>query len=197
MRNYYIRYDPEAGINYLYLFMLYGIADYDKTKRRYEVITYNSVKQLAAKLQESYGDRAFSYATLSRLLNNTAYSDYFTVEGKAIKLNNNFSNSTNTEKAPFVVITSEEADFLIEQHDSLLAAYYCYLKYYCGLAAKGGFKQDFTARQFLLSVGLSADNHNNLSRISSYNTLLVNAGLVQIDKYRDSNGNERNIYTLP
>ena len=197
MRNYFIRYDPAADVNYLFLFMLYGIADYDKMKRRYDKIHYNSKKDLAAKLKLAYGDKAFSYSTLNRILSNDNYKAYLAVDKDTITINNNFSNISRQEKEPFIVITSKEADFLVQQNDKLLATYYCYLKYYCGLAAKAGFKQDATAKQFLLSVGLSADNHNNLSRISSYNTLLSNEGFIKIDKYRDENGNERNIYTMP
>ena len=196
MRNYFISYNLSDNINYLYLFMLYGIAEYDKTKRRYETITFNSKKDLAEKIKNAYGEKAFSYATLNRILSAPNYSNYFSIKGNTLTLNNDFTNRTKSAQKPFVIITSVEADFLLRQNDKLLASYYCYLKHYCGLSSKAGIKQDSTAKQFLLSVGLSADNHNNLSRISSYNTLLVNEGLIKIDKFRDQNGNERNNYFI-
>ena len=197
MRNYFISYNPSDKINYIYLFMLYGIAEYDKTKRRYERITFSSKKELAATIKSIYGDCAFSYATLNRILNNPIYRKYFTIDTNSLILNNNYTNSTKAELSPFIVVNSEVANFLIRQGDKLLASYYCYLKYYCGLASKAGSKQDSTAKQFLLSVGLSADNHNTLTKISSYHTLRTKEGLLTIKKYRDQNGHERNVYSIP
>ena len=182
MRNYFLRYNPSAKVNYLYLFMLYGIAEYDKKRGLYNKVSFNTKKELAARLKNAYGESAFSYATLTRLLKNSEYNNYFSLQGNTITLNNNFSNITKKNNEPFIIVTNKEADFLIKQQDSLLAAYYCYIKYYCGKAAHAGIKQDFTAKQFLLSVGLSAENHNNLSRISSYNTLLSREGLIKIAK---------------
>lgn len=196
MRNYFIRYNPKANINYLYLFMLYGIAEYDKVERRYNTIHYNTKKELAAKIAATYGKSAMSLSTISRLMNNTAYNDYYTIGYNKIILNNNFTNYNGMKHTPFIVITDDEAKFFIEQRDKLLARYYCYLKYYCSYAQLSGSIQDFTAKQFLDTIGLSLDNHNNLSKISGYNTLLVNNGYIKIEKYRDKYGYERNKYTI-
>lgn len=197
MRNYFIRYRPEAKINYLYLFQLYGIANYDKLSRTYNTITYNTKKELAEKLTATYEKNALSYTTLTRLLNNDDYKDYFTIGYNKITLNNNFGNHSDNNHTPFIVITDKTADFFIKQKDNKLARYYCYIKYYCSLSSKTGELQDFTAKQYLSAIGLSYTNHNNLSMISRYNTLLVNEGLIQIRKYRDKYGYERNIYSIP
>ena len=196
MRNYFIRYSPEAKINYLYLFMLYGLADYNKDTRTYSTITFDTKKELAERLTATYKKYAFSYATLTRIIANDDYNSYFTVDSNKIILNNRFSRYVNTDNQPFVIITSDEANFLIKSKDNLLAKYYCYLKYYCGLTATAGKIQDFTAKQFLSSIGLSTNNHDNLNKISKYNSLLVEQGYIKIEKYRDKLGHERNIYTI-
>lgn len=197
MRNYFIRYDPRDQVNYLYIFMLYGLAEHNKYSKRYDTIPYESKRELAARIKDKYGKKAFSCATLGRILYSMEYTKFIKDAPQGyIYLNNEFSNRGNIDKQPFVIITDKEADFLIEQGDKQLAAYYCYLKYYCGLAAKAGVVQDFTAKQYLRAIGLSVDNHNNLSRISSYNTLLASAGFIHIKKFRDNQGNERNVYSL-
>ena len=162
----------------------------------YNTIRYNTQKELAAKLAATYNKSAMSSSTLSRLLKDKEYSDYFTIGYNEIILNNNFSKTTGKQHTPFITITDKEANFFIKQGDKLLAKYYCYLCYYCRLAKKSGLIQDFTAKQFLATVGLSPDNHNNLSKISRYNTLLVNNGYIKIEKYRDKYGYERNKYTI-
>lgn len=199
MRNYFIKYNPRDRVNYIYLFMLYGIAEYNKKTMTYNIITYNTKKELAAKINNTYNKdngEALSYSTLVRVLNNAVYNDYFTVQDNSIILNNSFSKYSKNSEIPFVILTNKEADFLIQNKDNLLARYYIYLKYYCGLAAKAGTIQNFTAKQFLSSIGMSVDNHNNLSKISSYNNLLSSSGFIEINKYRDKNGNERNSYKL-
>lgn len=196
MRNYFIRYNPEANINYIYLFMLYGISEYDKSSWSYKYITFTTKQQISNRLKDKYKDKALSYSTLTRIMTNKEYNNYFTVDSNRIILNNCFTNNANTDKVPFIILTDKEADFFIKQGDNKLARYYCYIKYYYGLLKKSKKKLDFTAKQFLSSIGLSANNHNNLSIISSYNRLLVNNGFIKIDKYKDQSGYERNIYTI-
>lgn len=197
MRNYFIRYDPEAKVNLNYILMLYGIAEHNSYSKRYDCIPYTTKKELAAKLKDVYGDKAMSYSTLWRLLYTIEYTKYIEDQGNMLYLHNNFANRANTEKQPFIILTDKEADFLIDKGDRLLTSYYCYIKYYCKLAEYAGRTQDFTAKQFLQAVGLSTNNHNNLSKISSYNTLLTNEGLIKITKFRDQLGRERNVYSLP
>ena len=107
MRNYFIRYDPTAKVNYLYLFMLYGIAQYDKAVRRYNKIPFNTKKELAAKVKAAYGEYAFSYSTLMRLLKDPCYNSYFSLNENIITLNNNFSNTTKSSNEPFIIITDK------------------------------------------------------------------------------------------
>lgn len=195
-RNYFIKYNPQARINYLYIFMLYGVSQYSAERRKYDTIYYRSIKDLANTIKEKYEDNALSYSTLTRIIKDVSYSDYFHIDDHFVILHNDFNKYGKQASTPFIIIDSQEADKLIEQGDSLLASYYCYLKYYCGLASKIGRVQDFTARQFLSTVGLSSDNHNNLSRVSQYNRILTELGMIKIDKYRDINGYERNIYSI-
>ena len=68
------------------------------------------------------------------------------------------------------------------------------LKYYCSLAKKSGTKQDFTAKQFLSTIGYSTKSQSQLDKISSYNTKLKEQGLITITTYRDELGRTRNIY---
>lgn len=198
MRNYFIKFDPKAQINYLYLFQLYGIAEHSIYTKSYDIIPYRTIKELAERLKAAYGKYAMSYSTLRRILYSIEYTNYFRDNGLGyIKLNNEFSNRVNTEKEPFIIITDKEANFLISQKKKELASYFCYIKYYCGFSAKAGKKQDFTIKQYLQTIGKSVDNHNNISTISGYNTLLSREGYIKIEKYRDDLGNERNIYTVP
>ena len=195
MRNYFILYKNTKEINYLFLFMLYGIAEYNTKERIYNYISFTSYNDLYRKLQDTYTNKCYSYSTLIRYIQNHIYDDYYIYNNKSIKLKNNFCISSNNNK-PFIIISNKDADYLIEMNDTLLASYYCYLKYYCGLASKAKIEQNFTIKQFLVSVGLSPNNHNNYSKISRYNTLLVNDKKIQIKKYRDDLGFERNIYTM-
>lgn len=196
MKNYFIRYDPKAKVNYLYLFMLYGIAGYNPENRTFDSIYYRSIRDLSRTIQNKYGEEGFSYSTLKRILQDPNYKEYFHYGGHFVTLHNSFSNSKRTDNTSFIIISNKEADKLIELGDSSLASYYCYLKYYCGLATKIGKPQDFTAKQYLNAVGLSVDNHNNYSKVSSYNTILSNANMIKIDKFRDDMGNERNRYSI-
>ncbi len=86
MRNYFIRYYPTADINYLYLFMLYGIAEYNVSRKCYDTISYSSIKQLSNRITDVYKDKAFSYSTLRRILQDTNYANYITVYNNKIML---------------------------------------------------------------------------------------------------------------
>ena len=78
----------------------------------------------------------------------------------------------------------------------MLSTYYCYLKYNCGLSKVAGCRASFTAKQFLSAIGLSPNNNDNISKVSKYNTILVNEKMIQIQKYRDIFGHERNYYSI-
>lgn len=83
--------------------------------------------------------------------------------------------------------------FLIQKDDNLLSKYYLYLVYYCGIAKNK--KTDSTAKQILEKIGYSSSG-NNKTKLSSYNKILSSTGLIQIEKYKDSSGYWRNLYTI-
>ena len=83
--------------------------------------------------------------------------------------------------------------FLIQKNDNLLSKYYLYLVYYCGIAKNQ--QTDSTAKQILEKIGYS-NSGNNLTKLSSYNKILSSIGLVQIEKYKDSRGYWRNLYSI-
>ena len=196
-RNYFIKFNPKAKINYRYIFMLHGIAHYNLNTRRYDTIYYRSINDLAQILKKRNEKNAPSYSTLNRLINDQNYTDYFSLEyNHFVRLKNNFSKYSKKEDETFVIISDKEADALIDQQEKLIYTYYCYIKYYCGLAQKLNRSQDFTAKQFLSAAGLSTDNHDNLTRVSKYNQILVDKGLIKIDKYRDLYGHERNLFSI-
>lgn len=182
---YFIRFDTSADINYIYLFSFYSIASYNKATARYDTILYSSISQLSKSLN-------ISTATLNRVLNNTEYSNYFSIDkqSKIIRLKNNFQKGVNI---PFVCLSSAEVSYLLSMKDNLLCKYYIYIKYYCGYNSN---KQDFTAKQFLTAYGYSTSNNDYITKVSSYNGLLLERGFIDIERYTDQHGHSRNIYRL-
>lgn len=197
MRLYFIKYQDKADINYLYLFMLYGLAENDRFLKRNSFISFTSLKDLSNRIDDKYGKYTFSYSTLRRILKNPDYSFYFTVHNNFIELHNYVIDTETNRVIPFITISSADADYLIKKEDALLANYFCYLKFYCGLAESRHLKQDFTIKQYLSTTGLSTHNNTYISKIASYNQLLVKDGYLNITKYRDSLGHWRNIYSMP
>ena len=185
-KHYYFRFKPSAKVNYLYLFDLAELADYTKATGAFDTIHYPSTAKLADRF-------TFSKQTLDRLLSNGEYADFLSVdkENKTITLKNSF---TKGNKTPFVCLTDKEVAFLRQQNDNLLCKYYIYMKYYCGLATGN---QDFTTKQFLTACGYSVTSSSYIQKVSAYNKLLQEQGLIQITKYRDELGHTRNIYKLP
>ena len=49
-KKYYLPYKPTAKINYLYLFALADLAEYNPTEKVYDTINYTSDEQLAGLL---------------------------------------------------------------------------------------------------------------------------------------------------
>lgn len=134
-RNYFIKFNPKAKVNYRYIFMLHGVAKYNVNTRRFDSIYYRSIKDLSDILKTRYGDNAPSYSTINRIVHDKDYSDYFDIEyNHFIKLKNNFNRYSKKEDETFVIISDKEADTLIDQKDKLIYIYYCYIKHYCGLA---------------------------------------------------------------
>lgn len=187
MKIYYLHFKPKADVNYMHLFSLYDLADYNPATKAYDTINYTSIPKLAALLP-------YSNSTLNRILANDEYKDFLTIDKdkRVITLNSSVIKGSNNNC--FVRLTNKEIAYLRQEEDNLLCKYYIYLKYYCSLAEKAGTKQDFTAKQFLSAIGYSTNSQSQLDKISSYNKKLKEKGLIIITTYRDELGHTRNIY---
>lgn len=182
---YYLRFRPNANIDYLYLLAFYDLAEYNEERKVFDTIRYPSVRVLAESLN-------ISTATVNRMFSNPAYAEFMSVDktAKTITLCNSFAKG---QKEQFVRLTAEEVSLIREIGNNLFAKYLIYLKYYCGYAKDK--KTDFTAQQFLSACGYSINSNKTLSQISEYNNLLVSRGIVKIEKYRDELGHTRNRYS--
>lgn len=189
MKIYYLNFKPKADVNYLHLLAIYNLAQYNPITKAFDTITYNSIAQLSLSLP-------FSTATLNRILANDEYKHFLSIDKKnrTIKLNCSVIKGSNNNC--FVRLTEKEVALLQEQQDNLLCKYYIYMKYYCSLAQLTGAKQDFTAKQFLSSIGYSVNSNAQLDKISNYNRILKEKGFISIITYRDEQGHTRNIYNI-
>lgn len=87
---------------------LYGIATYNKTEKVYNKIDIQSLDKLAKNINQQFGESVISKSTLSRVLNDKRYSDFFTYhkKQKEIILKNDFRNKPGAkEKRKFIVLT--------------------------------------------------------------------------------------------
>lgn len=138
LKNYYIRFDPKANIDYISLFSLYELAEYNTKTKAFDTIHYSSVAKLAEKTGLS------NYA-ISKMMKDKIYSDFLIADKakKEIVLKNNFSNS---KKQAFVKLTYQEVALLrtVKETPNLFCRYWIYLKYYCGYSKSK--KTDFTAK---------------------------------------------------
>lgn len=184
LRKYYLRFLPTAKIDYIFLFSLYDLADYDTDTKTYSIITYKSLAELARLC--SVSDK-----TLRRHLADTEYSPFlrWDKQNKRVILLNNFSKTGY--KTPFLTVSPEEVRLLIAENDNLLCKYLIYLKYYCGYSATKSI--DTTCNQFLSAIGYSS-NSSYPSKISGYNTLLQQKGILKIERKHDERGFIRNVY---
>ena len=187
MKIYYLHFKPNADVNYLHLFSLYDLADYNPATKAYDTINYTSIPKLAALLP-------YSNSTLNRLLINDEYKDFLSIDkdSRTITLNSSVIKESNNNC--FVRLTDKEVAYLRKEKDNLLCKYYIYLKYYCSLAKKAGIKQDFTAKQFLTAIGYSTKSQKQIDKISTYNNKLKEQGLIIITPYRYELGHLRNCY---
>ena len=206
--NFYIPYYENYNINYIYLLLLYKLAEADKKQWIRNIVKYNNFKDLVDRMNDVASSivkkqgtttdkiKVISASTISRISNNTEYKEYFKwqKDEKRIILLNDFRKS-NSSKIPFVSLCENAVSFLIEQNDNLLVKYYLYLKYHC--ESSKNKQTDTTAKQFLDALGYSTKSGSFVSKISEYNSLLVSNGLLKIKKYKDENGHERNIYSMP
>ena len=202
MRTYYLQYEEEATINYLYLFLLHRLAEVDKALRLYNTVRYQNLEELTNRLNEEYKKlnpeakkNVVSKATLSRVLNSDTEKKYFIYdnENKVITLQNNFTKSKTNGKAKFITLTDRELSFLLQKNEKLLYSYYLFIKYNCGFS--GINYTDFTAIQFLEATNYSTKAGNYKTQLSAYNSLLVKEKFISISKFR-FNGKERNGYSL-
>lgn len=184
LRKYYLRFLPTAKIDYIFLFSLYDLADYDTDTKTYSIITYKSLAELARLC--SVSDK-----TLRRHLADTEYSPFlrWDKQNKRVILLNDFSKTGY--KTPFLTVSHEEVRLLIAENDNLLCKYLIYLKYYCGYSATKSI--DTTCNQFLSAIGYSS-NSSYPSKISGYNTLLQQKGILKIERKHDERGFIRNVY---
>ena len=139
MKIYYLNFKPKASVNYLHLFSLYDLADYNPISKAYDTINYTSITKLAELLP-------FSASTLDRILKSKEYKYFIDIDkdNKLITLNCSVIKGSNNNC--FVRLTDKEVSYLRKEGDNLLCKYYIYLKYYCSIAEIVGTKQDFTIR---------------------------------------------------
>lgn len=191
MKHYYIPYEPKADVNYFYLLLVYSLAEYNTSKNLFDTVSYKSVRILQKQIENEFTDISISPATLSRLLNDERYRNYFTVDKnrKQIRLHNDIK-----DMKCFIMLTNREVEFLIKQKDNLLIKYYLYIKHFCGHGSYG--TQDYTIKQFLNYIGYSDKSNSYISRISNYNRLLVENGFIKIERFIDDKGRIRNGYQL-
>lgn len=191
LRHFYIRYEPQTDVNYIYLLYLYSLAEYNPSTNLFDTVSYKSVRALQRLIAERFGKGSISPSTLSRLFKDDRYRNYIKVDTE----HNKIALQTATKGMPcFVMLTKREIDFLIDKKDNLLAKYYLYIKHFCGRGTVG--TQDFTLKQFLKYCGYSDKSNSNVSKVSSYNSLLVDNGFIRIEKYTDEQGHTRNCYHL-
>ena len=191
LKHFYIRYEPKADINYIYLFYLYSLAEYNTSTNLFDTVSYKSGRALQRLIEERFGKGSISPSSLSRLLKDDRYRNYIKVDAE----HNRIALQTATKGMPcFVMLTKREIDFLIDKKDNLLAKYYLYLKHFCGRGTVG--TQDFTIKQFLRYCGYSDKSNSYVSLVSSYNTLLVENGFIKIEQHTDEKGHTRNCYHL-
>lgn len=191
INNFYVLYKDTTTINYIHLLLLYSSADYNKDTKLFDTITFNNLQDLTDKLNKHYCGNTLSKATVSRLLNNKDYEEYFLYNAadKKITLKNNFRKKAER----FITISQKEKDFLIKENNNFLAKYYFYLVYYCGYSKSK--TTDSTGKQILSIIGYS-ESGKNLQQIAAFNSLLAASGFIKIDKYRDSCGYWRNTYSI-
>lgn len=192
----YIYYNETATIDYIFLLALYKIAKSNNTSKLKDTIQYNSLREL----QEQFAQANYKISTakIDRILKHKIqdYKEYFIYnkEQKTIKLLNDFRNIYTKSKRAFITLSAEQVEFLINSKNNLLCKYYLYIKYYCGKSKTK--RTDFTIKQFLSAVGYSTDSNNNISKISELNGILQKSNMIEIQKYKDTNGHERNLYII-
>jgi len=192
---YYLPFEPAAAINYVYLIRLHTLAEYTEQHRLYDTIHYTTQEELAKRLK-------ISGKTLSRLLANEAYKDYFTVnkEAKIITLHNNYRTSSATKNTqPFIRVEAAAIDKLLAAYEELnepktdlFIRYFLYIRYYCGKTGTN----DFIQEQFLSAVGYATDTGTK-NKLRIYNKVLQEQQLINLQYRRNAAGHKRILFSLP
>lgn len=192
---YYLNYEETSNINYTFLLCLYVIAKKDQKKGIANTIEYTKLQDIQQQIKDNCGI-TYSIPFISKELNKNSYSKYILIDKnkKSIKILNNFKSGQAVSNK-FIVLNSKEVELILKEQNNLLCKYLLYIKYYCGKSIKK--QSDFTAQQFLNAIGYSANSGSNKQKLSQYNTLLLDKGLIKIQRVRDNNGRQRNIYSLP
>lgn len=193
---YYLPFVPQADINYIYLFYLYGIAERTTTSFIKEKIDYKTITGLLKEINKD--QELMKYSTLQRMLaDRKKYKDFFYIVKLPDGMNRiylkNYFVSSKGKKVPFVVLNSKTYNLLIQQKNNLLARYTVYMKYMCGLC---GGCSDFTANQFLSAIGYCAKSNTLKGMISGFNQLLEEHKIISIQRNRLEDGKRRNTYTF-
>lgn len=102
-KRYYLPFIPAAKVNYLYLFALSDLAEYNTTAQVFDTINYSSVKELSDRLN-------LSPSATTNLLKNENYAEYFSVDKKNRQIILKSFKSVKTE--PFVSFTSFEVSMM-------------------------------------------------------------------------------------
>ena len=130
------------------------------------------------------------------MIKNVEYNNFIRVQSnstqKVIILNNDYRNTKGMNR-PFVVLCHKTYNLIIQEEDNLLAKYIIYMKYMCGISNNN---TDFTANQFLSTIGYSTKSNNTKDCISRYNTLLENEKIICIKRNMLEDGKRRNTYSF-
>lgn len=188
---FYFPFYPKANVNYVYLCLLSVIAEYDTELKSNSIIKYESIYELSQRI-------GISESTLNRVLScRGRYEDYnkflqVDKKKKTITLLNSFAGKRNVS---YVSVPAKDILLLLQKEcESMMILYYLYLRFYCGRSKSK--KTDSTAKQFLDTCGYSTNSNALISKISTYNAILAENGLIQITKYRDDKQHIRNVYTV-
>lgn len=77
MKIYYLKYDEKANINYYFLFALFCIAQTEKKESLDKIVCYTNLRSLSDEIN-SKCKYNISVSSISRILNNNIYNEYFT-----------------------------------------------------------------------------------------------------------------------
>ena len=171
MKKFYIPYHEKETIDFLLLFRLYLLAEYDTTKKTFSIIEYQSVKELAERLGKTNGESRVSASKVQRCLTDERYKKYFAVnpKKKRIELKNDIRGGNR-----FICLTLEEVQYLLSMDDLFLVRYYLYQRFYCGYNKEK--RHNSTAKQILETMGYCPNSTRYIDKVSYCNKALAERG---------------------